>query len=66
MRADGDSALEVKDNLLVATADTSEKTYHKEVKLPTHVEKDSIKFKYRNGVLEVKLRKAEDAGEKEA
>lgn len=61
-----DIKLEVKDNLLAVTADTSEKTYHKEVKLPTHVEKDSIKFKYRNGVLEVKLRKAEDAGEKEA
>ena len=55
-----DIKLKIKDNLLTITADTSEKKYCKEVKLPATVEKNSIKSKYRNGVLEIKLRKAKD------
>lgn len=61
-----DIKLKIEGNLLTVTADTSEKKYHKEVKLPTRVEKDSAESKYRNGVLEVKLRKANEFGEKDA
>lgn len=58
--------LDIKDNTLTISIDTPERKYYKEVKLPTSVEKDSVESKYRNGVLEIKLRKTEDTGEKEA
>lgn len=61
-----DIKLKIKDNLLIIDADTSEKKYHKEVKLPSPVEKDSVESRYRNGVLEVKLRKTKDTGDKNA
>ncbi len=61
-----DIKLQVKNNLLTINADTSGKKYYKEVKLPTSVEKNSVKSAYRNGVLEVKLKKTKDTAEKDA
>lgn len=61
-----DIKLKIEDNLLTISADTPEKKYYKEVKLPTSVEKDSVESKYRNGVLEVKLKKAKETREKDA
>jgi HSP20 family protein len=61
-----DIKLHVKNNFLTINADTSGKKYYKEVKLPTSVEKDSVESTYRNGVLEVKLSKTKNTGEKDA
>lgn len=61
-----DIKLHVKNNLLIISVDTSEKKYYKEVKLPTSVKKNSVESTYRNGVLEVKVRKTKDTGEKDA
>jgi len=61
-----DIRLHVKNNLLIISVDTSEKKYYKEVKLPTSVKKNSVESTYRNGVLEVKVRKTKDTGEKDA
>lgn len=61
-----DIKLKINDNLLTISADTSEKKYYKEVKLPTSVEKNSVESTYRNGVLEVKLSKTKNTGEKDA
>jgi HSP20 family molecular chaperone IbpA len=61
-----DIKLKIKDDRLTISVDASEKKYFKEVKLPTSVEKDSVESAYRNGVLEVKLRKTKDTREKDA
>lgn len=61
-----DIKLHVKNNLVIISVDTSEKKYYKEVKLPTSVEKNSVESTYRNGVLEVKLSKTKNTGEKDA
>ena len=61
-----DIKLHVKNNLLIISVDTSEKKYYKEVKLPTSVKNNSVESTYRNGVLEVKVRKTKDTGEKDA
>jgi HSP20 family molecular chaperone IbpA len=49
--------LKVIDNTLTISTDTSARTYYKKVELPTPVEKETIESSYRNGILEVKLRK---------
>lgn len=58
--------LKVDGNLLTINIDTPAGKYCKEVKLPVPVEKNSIEPKFRNGILEVKLRKAKDSGKKDA
>jgi len=63
---ENDVNLKIENNILTISADTPERKYCKEVKLPTSVEKDSVESKYRNGILEVKLRKAKDTREKDA
>ena len=50
-------SLNVEDNTLTISTDTSAKTYFKEVKLPTPVKKKAVEYSYRNGILEVKLMK---------
>jgi HSP20 family molecular chaperone IbpA len=50
-------SLNVEDNTLTISTDTSAKTYFKEVKLPTPVKKKAVEYTYRNGILEVKLMK---------
>jgi len=58
-----DVNLKIENNVLTISADTPAKKYSKEVKLPTSIERHSMESKLRNGILEVKLRKAKDAGE---
>jgi HSP20 family protein len=58
-----DVNLKMKSNLLTISADTPVRKYYKEVKLPTSIKCDLIESKLRNGILEVKLRKAKDPGE---
>ncbi len=53
-----DINLNVKNDILTISTETPARKYYKEVKLPTFVQKDSLEFKYRNGILEAKLRKA--------
>jgi len=50
-------SLNVEDNTLTISTDTSAKTYFKEVKLPTPVKKKAVEYSDRNGILEVKLMK---------
>ena len=60
---ENDVNLKMKSNLLTISADTPVRKYYKEVKLPTSIKCDLIESKLRNGILEVKLRKAKDPGE---
>ncbi|MCP8305661.1 MAG: Hsp20/alpha crystallin family protein [archaeon] len=62
---ENDVNLKAENGLLTISADTQARRYYKEVKLPTSVEKDTVEFKYRNGILEVKLRKVKDTREKD-
>jgi len=55
-----DVSLKIEDDAVTISAETPAKKYHKEVKLPASVERDSVESKYRNGILEVKLRKAKE------
>ena len=50
--------LKIENNTLTITADTPSRKYYKQVELPTTVEKGTLKSNYRNGILEVKLKKA--------
>lgn len=52
-----DIHLEVKDDILELTAEASDRKYSKEVLLPSPVDADSIESSYKNGILEIKLRK---------
>jgi len=49
--------LVVDHNTLTISTDASDRKYYKKVELPYPVEKDSVESSYRNGILEVKLRK---------
>jgi len=60
---ENDVNLKIENNVLTISADTPARKYSKEVKLPTSIELDSVESKLRNGILEVKLRKAKDLGE---
>jgi HSP20 family molecular chaperone IbpA len=49
--------LKAEENTLTISTDTSARTYYKKVELPTSVKKEVFESSYRNGILEVKLRK---------
>jgi len=49
--------LKAEENTLTISTDTSARTYYKKVELPTSVKKEVFGSSYRNGILEVKLRK---------
>jgi len=57
---ENDVNLKIENNVLTISADTPARKYSKEVKLSTFIERDSVEFKLRNGILEVKLRKTKD------
>jgi HSP20 family protein len=57
---ENDVNLKIENNVLTISADTPARKYSKEVKLPTSIERNSVESKLRNGILEVKLRKAKD------
>jgi len=54
--------LNIDNNTLTISTDTPDRKYYKKVELPDPVEKDSVESIYRNGILEVKLKKIKDAG----
>jgi len=49
--------LDIHDNTLTISTDTPARKYYKEVELPNPVKKKAVESSYRNGILEVKLRK---------
>ncbi|MFH1788444.1 MAG: archaeal heat shock protein Hsp20 [Candidatus Altiarchaeota archaeon] len=53
-----DIKLEVDEKNMTIDVDTTERKYHKELKLPSEVKAGSSKASYKNGVLEVKITKA--------
>jgi HSP20 family molecular chaperone IbpA len=57
---ENDIDLKVESNTLTITADTPARKYHKQVELPTPVKTGILESNYRNGVLEVKLKKAKE------
>lgn len=57
-----DIELSVVDQVLKIKVDSAERRYYKEVALPAHVDSDSIKATYRNGVLDITLKKLGHAG----
>lgn len=52
-----DITLELKEGALTISADTKDRKYHKEISLPAPVKPETIKSKYKNGVLEVSIKK---------
>lgn len=52
-----DINLDVKRNTLTISADTPTRKYYKEVAIPTPVKEEIVESTYRNGILEVKLKK---------
>ena len=52
-----DIHFEVKDDILNLSAEANDRKYSKEVLLPSPVDADSAEASYKNGILEIKLRK---------
>jgi len=50
-----DIKYELKDDILIISAETGNKKYYKETLLPTSVNKERISSSYRNGIFEIKL-----------
>lgn len=50
-----DIKYELKDDILIISAETGNKKYYKETLLPTPVNKEKISSSYRNGIFEMKL-----------
>jgi len=57
--------LSVDENTLAISIDTPDKKYCKKIELPSPVEKDIVESTYRNGVLEVKLKKISNVMKKD-
>jgi len=55
--AEGDIKTEIKDDILNILAEKGERKYKKEVLLPSKVEAEPISSAYKNGILEIKLKK---------
>lgn len=60
-----DINLDIEGNTLTISADTPARKYHKKIVLPTPVKKEYIESTYRNGILEVKLKKAKKRRKKQ-
>lgn len=54
---DNDIHLEVKDDILDLSAEAEDRKYSREVLLPAPVDAESMETSYKNGILEIKLRK---------
>ncbi|MEN4007038.1 MAG: Hsp20/alpha crystallin family protein [Methanobacterium sp.] len=54
---ENDINLDLEENKLTISADRPDRKYYKEISLPVPVQADSLKSKYKNGILEVKLRR---------
>ncbi|MBI4317319.1 MAG: Hsp20/alpha crystallin family protein [Chloroflexi bacterium] len=56
--AEGDIAVEAKDDILTLSAKSQDRKYAKELLLPAMVDPASLQRSYQNGVLEIRLNKA--------
>jgi len=54
-----DIDLKTDDNTLTIKVDNDSRRYFKELELPAKIKSDSVKANYKNGILEVKLKRAE-------
>lgn len=54
---EGDIKLDLRDDILEITAQTGDRKYRKEVLLPVKAKPENMTSAYRNGILEVKIRK---------
>lgn len=54
-----DINLDASEDSLTIDVDTEKRKYHKKIELPSKVKNDSAKATYKNGVLEIKLKKLE-------
>jgi len=54
---EGNIKTEIKDDILNISAEMGERKYRKEVLLPSKVEAEPISSTYKNGILEIKLKK---------
>jgi len=52
-----DIKFDLKGDILDISAQSGERKYHKEVLLPVQVKKEDLSYTYKNGVLEVKIKK---------
>ncbi len=59
-----DIDLSATEDSLQIRVDTPDRKYHKELRLPARVKPDTTKASYKNGVLEVKLRRVKSSGVK--
>ena len=55
--AEDDIHLEVKDDILDLSAEGRKTKYSKEILLPSSVDAESMESSYKNGILEIELRK---------
>jgi HSP20 family protein len=55
---EGDIKLDLKDDILEIAARTGDRKYRKELLLPVKAKAENMTFAYRNGILEVKIKKA--------
>ena len=54
---EGDIKLDLKGDILDISAQSGDKKYHKEVLLPAKVKPETLKSSYKNGILEIRLKK---------
>jgi len=58
-----DIDVKIKGRTLIISAASGDRKYYKEVELPTDVKPETAKASYRNGVLEVKIKKVKEEAE---
>ncbi len=52
-----DIKIDIKEDILEISAVSKSRKYHKELLLPVKVEKEKMRFKFTNGILEIRLKK---------
>jgi HSP20 family protein len=52
-----DLKIDLRDDILDISAERNSRKYHKELLLPAKVEKENMKVKYNNGILEIRINK---------
>jgi HSP20 family protein len=52
-----DIKIDIKGDMLDISAERNSRKYHKELLLPAKVEKENMKVKYNNGILEIRIKK---------
>lgn len=54
---EADIKIDLKGDMLDISAERNTRKYHKELLLPAKAEKENMKFKYNNGILEIRIKK---------